>query len=115
MSKIATKLKNFQKFKSKITKSRALLKQTNLPERSTVINAWNSRCCLSEICPHIFSYFARALAQKNLRFQIAAKLVDLLCNLAPNYSNEVMMILSSRFSSRRGFGENSSLQKNLGT
>ena len=84
-------------------------------KRSTVIDAWNSRCCLSEICPHIFSYFARALAQKNLRFQIAAKLVDLLCNLAPNYSNEVMMILSSRFSSRRGFGENSSLQKNLGT
>ena len=55
------------------------------------------------------------LHKKNLRFQIAAKLVDLLCNLAPNYSNEVMMILSSRFSSCRGFGENSSLQKNLGT
>ena len=51
------------------------------------------------------------LHKKNLRFQIAAKLVDLLCNLAPNYSDEVMMILSSRFTFRTEFGENSYVRK----
>ena len=58
-------------------------------------------------CPNLLTH-----TKKNLRFQIAAKLVDLLCNLVPNYSNEVMMIISSRFTFRREFGENSCVGKN---